>query len=86
MARTGSGGPADLFQFVDAFATALTEDKGVVAHTALRRPKSLAGVHAVIGELESLTVESPLSRPLWAPNGIAYYLPTVQSRRSRPSG
>lgn len=52
------------FQFVDAFATALTEDK-VVAHTARAEAEIACGRgHAVIGELESLTVEHPYREPL----------------------
>ena len=41
------------FQFVDAFATALTEDK-VVAHTARAEAEIACGRgYAVIGELEA---------------------------------
>ena len=50
------------FEFVDGFATALTEDK-VVAHTALAEVEIACGRgYAVIGALESLTVEAPVPR------------------------
>ncbi len=67
------------FQFVDAFATALTEDK-VVTHTA-RAEAEIAcwRAYAVIGELESLTVEHPYREPLWAQLITAYYLVDRQS-------
>ncbi|HTI78347.1 MAG TPA: BTAD domain-containing putative transcriptional regulator [Mycobacterium sp.] len=67
------------FQFVDAFATALTEDK-VVAHTARAEAEIACGRgYAVIGELESLTVEHPYREPLWAQLITAYYLADRQS-------
>jgi DNA-binding SARP family transcriptional activator len=67
------------FQFVDAFATALTEDK-VVAHTARAEAEIACGRgFAVIGELESLTVEHPYREPLWAQLITAYYLAERQS-------
>ena len=67
------------FQFVDAFATALTEDK-VLTHTA-RAEAEIAcwRGYAVIGELESLTVEHPYREPLWAQLITAYYLVDRQS-------
>jgi SARP family transcriptional regulator, regulator of embCAB operon len=67
------------FQFVDAFATALTEDK-VVAHTARAEAEIACGRgYAVIGELESLTAEHPYREPLWAQLITAYYLAERQS-------
>jgi SARP family transcriptional regulator, regulator of embCAB operon len=67
------------FQFVDAFATALTEDK-MVAHTALAESEIACGrSYAVIGELESLTAEHPYREPLWAQLITAYYLAERQS-------
>jgi len=67
------------FEFVDAFATALTEDK-VEAHTARAEAEIACGRgYAVIGELESLTVEHPYREPLWAQLIIAYYLAERQS-------
>jgi len=67
------------FQFVDGFATALTEDK-VVAHTARAEAEIACGRgYAVIGELESLTIEHPYREPLWAQLITAYYLSERQS-------
>jgi SARP family transcriptional regulator, regulator of embCAB operon len=67
------------FEFVEGFATALTEDK-VVANTARAEVEIACGRgYAVIGELESLTVEHPYREPLWAQLIIAYYLADRQS-------
>jgi SARP family transcriptional regulator, regulator of embCAB operon len=67
------------FQFVDGFATALTEDK-MVAHTARAEAEIACGRgYAVIGELEGLTVEHPYREPLWAQLITAYYLAERQS-------
>ena len=67
------------FQFVDAFATALTEDK-VVAHTAHAEAEIACGrSYSVIGELETLTVEHPYREPLWAQLITAYYIAERQS-------
>jgi DNA-binding SARP family transcriptional activator len=67
------------FQFVDGFATALTEDK-IVAHTARAEAEIACGrAYSVIGELESLTVEHPYREPLWAQLITAYYLSERQS-------
>src|ERR1700754_1630292 len=67
------------FQFVDAFATALVEDK-MLAHTALAEAEIACGrAYAVIGELESLTAEHPYREPLWAQLITAYYLAERQS-------
>lgn len=67
------------FQFVDAFATALVEDK-MLAHTALAEAEIACGrSYAVIGELESLTAEHPYREPLWAQLITAYYLAERQS-------
>ena len=67
------------FQFVDAFATAFTEDK-VVAHTARAEAEIACGRgYAVIGELETLTVEYPYREPLWAQLITAYYAGERQS-------
>ena len=66
-------------QFVDAFATALIEDK-VLAHTALAEAEIARGRgYAVIGELEALTAEFPYREPLWAQLITAYYLSDRQS-------
>ncbi len=67
------------FQFVDAFATALTEDK-VVAHTAHAEAEIACGrSYSVIGGLETLTVEHPYREPLWAQLITAYYIAERQS-------
>jgi DNA-binding SARP family transcriptional activator len=67
------------FQFVDAFATALIEDK-VGAHTARAEAEIACGrPYAVIGELEALTAEHPYREPLWAQLITAYYLAERQS-------
>jgi DNA-binding SARP family transcriptional activator len=66
-------------QFVEAFATALTEDK-VLVHTALAEAEIACGRgYAVIGELEALTAEHPYREPLWAQLITAYYLAERQS-------
>ncbi|OBF29016.1 regulator [Mycobacterium sp. ACS1612] len=67
------------FTFVDAFATALVEDK-VLAHTARAEAEIACGRgHAVISELEALTVEHPYREPLWAQLITAYYLDNRQA-------
>ncbi|CAM4226304.1 Transcriptional regulatory protein EmbR [Mycobacterium basiliense] len=67
------------FQFVDAFATALVEDK-ILAHTAKAEAEIACGrAAAVITELETLTVEHPYREPLWAQLITAYYLTDRQS-------
>src|ERR1700758_4886276 len=67
------------FTFVDAFATALVEDK-VAVHTARAEAEIACGrPGAVIGELEALTVEHPYHEPLWAQLITAYYITERQS-------
>jgi DNA-binding SARP family transcriptional activator len=67
------------FSFVDAFATALVEDK-VAVHTALAEAEIACGrPGAVIGELEALTAEHPYHEPLWAQLITAYYVTERQS-------
>jgi SARP family transcriptional regulator, regulator of embCAB operon len=67
------------FTFVDAFATALVEDK-VAVHTARAEAEIACGrPGAVIGELEALTVEHPYHEPLWAQLITAYYVTERQS-------
>jgi SARP family transcriptional regulator, regulator of embCAB operon len=66
-------------QFVDAFATALGEDK-MVAHTARTEAEIACGrAYAVIGELEALTTEYPYREPLWTQLITAYYVAERQS-------
>lgn len=67
------------FEFVEAFATALTEDK-VVTHTARAEAEIACGRgYAIIGELESLTTQHPYREPLWAQLITAYYASERQS-------
>jgi DNA-binding SARP family transcriptional activator len=67
------------FIFVDAFATALMEDK-VAAHTARAEAEIACGrAGGVIGELEVLTAEHPYREPLWAQLITAYYVTERQS-------
>ncbi|MBV9515537.1 MAG: FHA domain-containing protein [Mycobacteriaceae bacterium] len=67
------------FHFVDAFSTALTEDK-VLVHTALAEAEIACGrAYAMIGQLEGLTAEHPYHEPLWAQLITAYYLAERQS-------
>jgi DNA-binding SARP family transcriptional activator len=67
------------FAFVDAFATALMEEK-VAAHTARAEAEIVCGrAGAVIGELEVLTAEHPYREPLWAQLITAYYVAERQS-------
>jgi DNA-binding SARP family transcriptional activator len=67
------------FAFVDAFATALSEDK-VVAHVALAAAEIACGrAYAVIGDLEVLTAEHPFRERLWAQLMTAYYVVERQS-------
>ena len=67
------------FTFVEAFATALTEDK-VLAQTARAEAEIACGrAHAVIGELETIAAEHPYREPLWAQLITAYYVSERQS-------
>jgi DNA-binding SARP family transcriptional activator len=67
------------FQFVDAFATALTEDK-VLAHISRAEAEIACGrVYSVISGLEALVVDHPYNEPLWAQLITAYYLSERQS-------
>ncbi|OBI22350.1 regulator [Mycobacterium sp. E2327] len=62
------------FEFVEAFAAGLGEDK-LVALTARAEAEIACGrVHSVIGELEALVSEHPYREPLWAQLITAYYL------------
>ena len=67
------------FAFVDAFATALAEDK-MVAHIARAEAENACGrASAVIAELESLVDDHPYREPLWAQLMTSYYLADRQS-------
>lgn len=67
------------FTFVEAFASALTEDK-IVVNTAYAEAEIACGrAYSVIGELESLTSSHPYREPLWAQLITAYYVSERQS-------
>jgi SARP family transcriptional regulator, regulator of embCAB operon len=67
------------FQFADAYAAALIEDK-MVAHTAWAEAEIACGRnYAVIGEFEALTADHPYHEPLWTQLITAYYLAERQS-------
>lgn len=67
------------FQFAEAFATALVEEK-VVTHTARAEAEIACGrSSAVISELETLVAEHSYREPLWAQLITAYYLAGRQS-------
>ncbi|MGB9303231.1 MAG: BTAD domain-containing putative transcriptional regulator [Mycobacterium sp.] len=67
------------FQFVDAFATALVEEK-ISAHTAKAEAEIACGrASAVITELEALTLEHPYREQLWGQLITAYYLTDRQA-------
>lgn len=62
------------FEFVDAFAAALAEDK-IVAQTARAEAEIACGrTHSIISELEALASEHPYREPLWAQLITAYFL------------
>lgn len=67
------------FQFVEPFASALTEDK-LMVHTARAEAEIACGRAAMaISELEGLIIEHPYLEPLWAQLITAYYLADRQS-------
>ncbi|MCV7079859.1 BTAD domain-containing putative transcriptional regulator [Mycobacterium szulgai] len=62
------------FEFVEAFAAALAEDK-LVALTARAEAEIACGrAHFITSELEALVAEHPYREPLWAQLIAAYYL------------
>ncbi|ETW22358.1 BTAD domain-containing putative transcriptional regulator [Mycobacterium gastri] len=62
------------FNFVDAFAKGLQEEK-VLTQLAHAEVEIACGrVHSVIGELETLATDHPYREPLWAQLIAAYYL------------
>jgi DNA-binding SARP family transcriptional activator len=62
------------FEFVEAFAAALAEDK-LVSQTLRAEAEIACGrSHSIISELEALTAEQPYREPLWAQLITAYYL------------
>jgi len=67
------------FSFVDAFATALGEEK-LAVHTARAEAEIACGrPGAVISRLEVLTAQHPYHEPLWAQLITAYYVTERQS-------
>jgi DNA-binding SARP family transcriptional activator len=67
------------FAFVDAFATAMTEEK-VQAHVAHAEAEIACGRgEAVVSELEELAGAHPYREPLWAQLIAAYYIADRQS-------
>jgi SARP family transcriptional regulator, regulator of embCAB operon len=67
------------FGFVDAFATAMTEEK-VLTHIARAESEIASGrSEAVIGELEILVGDHPYREPLWGQLISAYYVAARQS-------
>ncbi len=67
------------FEFVDAFAKGLVEEK-VVTHIARAEIENACRrSDAVISELETLTADQPYREPLWAQLITAYYLSDRQS-------
>jgi SARP family transcriptional regulator, regulator of embCAB operon len=67
------------FDFVDAYATKLVEEK-VAAHSARAEAEIACGrADLVIGELETLAAEHPYREPLWAQLITAYYVTERQS-------
>jgi SARP family transcriptional regulator, regulator of embCAB operon len=67
------------FNFVDAFAKGLVEEK-VAAHIARAEIEIACGrSDSVIAELEALTIEQSYREPLWAQLITAYYISDRQS-------
>ena len=67
------------FSFIDAYASALFEEK-VAVHTARAEAEIACGrAYSVIGELEALTTEYRYREPLWAQLITAYYLTERQA-------
>ena len=66
------------FQFVDAFAAALAEDKLVALTVRAEAEIACGRTHSIISELEALVVQHPYRDPLWAQLITAYYLAARQ--------
>jgi DNA-binding SARP family transcriptional activator len=74
------------FQFVDAFAAALAEDK-LVAQTARAEAEIACGrTHSIVSELEALASEHPYREPLWAQLITAYSWRSGNMMHSRRIG
>ena len=62
------------FQFIDAFAAALAEDKLVALTVRAETEIACGRTHSIISELEALVVLHPYREPMWAQLITAYYL------------
>jgi SARP family transcriptional regulator, regulator of embCAB operon len=62
------------FEFVEAFAAALAEDKLVVQTLRAEAEIACGRSYSIISELEALAAEQPYREPLWAQLITAYYL------------
>jgi SARP family transcriptional regulator, regulator of embCAB operon len=67
------------FAFVEAFATALTEDYMLVQIARAEAEIASGRASAIIGELEALAIKHPYREPLWAKLITAYYVAERQS-------
>jgi DNA-binding SARP family transcriptional activator len=67
------------FAFVEAFATALTEDALLVQTVRAESEIACGRGYAVIAELEALVAEQPYREPLWAQLMTACYVSDRQS-------
>ncbi|MBO0853875.1 MAG: FHA domain-containing protein [Nocardia sp.] len=67
------------FAFVDAFATALTEDHLLVRTARAEAEIACGRADAVVAELEALIRDHPYREPLWAQLITAYYVAGRQS-------
>jgi DNA-binding SARP family transcriptional activator len=67
------------FAFVEAFATALSEDYMLVEIARAEAEIACGRAGAIIGELEALAAKHPYREPLWAKLITAYYVADRQS-------
>jgi DNA-binding SARP family transcriptional activator len=67
------------FAFVEAFATALTEDYMLVEIARAEAEIACGRAGAIIGQLEALAAKHPYREPLWAKLITAYYVAERQS-------
>ncbi|PJE24157.1 MAG: regulator [Mycobacterium sp.] len=67
------------FDFVEAFAVALMEDKIAVHLSRVQAEMACGRAASVLGELETLVAANPYREPLWAELMSAYYLSHRQS-------
>ncbi len=67
------------FNFVDAFARGLVEEKVVTQIARAEAEIACGRAHSLIGELEALATDHPYREPLWAQLISAYYLADRQS-------